>query len=97
MALAEQEALFLALGFFLLFARNTEDAIGNADVDVLPRKTRKFGSQAVRLFILPHVQRRDGGAPKLAQLEDTQRGRPELIDEPENGIGEGRAKGYQII
>src|SRR3546814_9829724 len=65
---SEQEALFLALGFFLLFARNTEDAIGNADVDVLLRKTRKFGSQAVRLFIIHHVQRGDGGETTLAKI-----------------------------
>src|SRR3546814_10806062 len=79
---SEQEALFLALGFFLLFARNTEDAIGNADVDVLLRKTRKFGSQAVRLFIIHHVQRRDGGETTLAKIEDTPRGTTEIIEEP---------------
>src|SRR3546814_6597668 len=79
---SEQEALFLALGFFLLFARNTEDAIGNADVDVLLRKTRKFGSQAVRLFIIHHVQRGDGGETTLAKIEDTPRGTTEIIEEP---------------
>src|SRR3546814_2929460 len=79
---SEQEALFLALGFFLLFTRNTEDAIGNADVDVLLRKTGKFGSQVVRLFIIHHVQRGDGGETTLAKIEDTPRGATEIIEEP---------------
>src|SRR3546814_20673819 len=79
---SEQEALFLALGFFLLFARNTEDAIGTADVDVLLRKTRKFGSQAVRLFIIHHIQRGDGGETTLTKIVDTPRGTTEIIEEP---------------
>src|SRR3546814_5308840 len=59
-----------------------EDAIGNPGVDVLLRKTRKFGSQAVRLFIIHHVQRGDGGETTLAKIEDTPRGTTEIIEEP---------------
>src|SRR3546814_18375165 len=84
--------IFLALGFFLLFARNTEDAIGNADVDVLLRKTRKFGSQAVRLFIIHHVQRGDGGETTLAKIEDTPRGTTEKI-----GRASCRERGCQYV